>query len=81
MRERSLDQRLDAIEATLQRLERLAEMRTADAVSIQEAAKRLSIHPNTVQRMVRDGRLQSRRIGRRRVVPTAALTNFVRQSR
>lgn len=42
-------------------------------VGYEEAATRLSVSPRTVRRMVSDGRLKARRVGRRRVIAVADL--------
>lgn len=48
------------------------------AVSIVEAARRLSVCSRTVTNLIRTKQLVSRKIGRRRVVPTASLEAFIR---
>jgi excisionase family DNA binding protein len=42
-------------------------------VDARTAAARLSVSDRTVRRMTADGRLQSTRVGRRRLIPVAAL--------
>jgi len=49
------------------------------AVSIREAAQRLSVSPRTVATLVARKELASRRIGRRRVIPVRALEEFLRR--
>jgi excisionase family DNA binding protein len=48
------------------------------SVSFAEAAKLLSVSPNTVRRHAKDGRLRTIRLGRRRVVPFDALRDLIR---
>jgi excisionase family DNA binding protein len=48
------------------------------SVSFAEAAKLLSVSPNTVRRHAKDGRLRTIRLGRRRVVPFDALRELLR---
>jgi excisionase family DNA binding protein len=47
-------------------------------VSVVEAASCLGVSPGTVRRMAADGRLPVFRVGRRVLVPTAALAELVR---
>ena len=49
------------------------------AVSVLEAARRLGISARTVATLVARKELQSRKIGRRRVIPVAALEHFLRR--
>jgi excisionase family DNA binding protein len=51
----------------------------AVAIDILEAAKRLSLSPRTVATLVARGELQSRKIGRRRIIPVTALEAFLRR--
>jgi excisionase family DNA binding protein len=48
-----------------------------NCIDIREVATRLSLSPRTIARLVASGALPSFRIGRRRLVRTEALTNFV----
>lgn len=48
------------------------------SVSFAEAAKLLSVSPNTVRRHAKSGRLRTVRLGRRRVVPFDALRDLIR---
>jgi excisionase family DNA binding protein len=48
------------------------------AVDVVEAAKRLSLSPRTVATLVARGELQSRKVGRRRIIPISALQTFLR---
>jgi len=50
------------------------------AVDIREAARRLSLSPRTVATLVSQGQLQSKKVGRRRIVPVTALEAFVAHS-
>lgn len=47
------------------------------AVSLPEAARRLGVSSRTVASLVANRELASRRIGRRRVIPTQALEDFL----
>ena len=49
------------------------------AVSVPEAARRLGVSPRTVATLVSGKELPSRKIGRRRVIPIAALEAFLRR--
>jgi excisionase family DNA binding protein len=48
------------------------------AVAIPEAARRLGVCPRTIVNLIESGELVSRKIGRRRVIPVAALMPFLR---
>jgi excisionase family DNA binding protein len=48
------------------------------SVSFAEAAKLLSVSPNTVRRHAKNGILRTVRLGRRRVVPFDALRDLIR---
>ncbi|GAB2820584.1 hypothetical protein GCM10022221_18140 [Actinocorallia aurea] len=52
-----------------------------DAVSVtyEGAAARLGVSSRTVRRMVADGRLKPVQVGRRRLIPVAALADLVEQ--
>jgi excisionase family DNA binding protein len=47
------------------------------AVSITEAARRLSISPRTLANLVAHKTIRSRKVGRRRLIPMSALTEFL----
>jgi excisionase family DNA binding protein len=47
------------------------------ALDIREAARRLSLSPRTVAALVSTGELQSRKVGRRRIIPVSALEKFL----
>jgi len=49
------------------------------AVSVTEAARRLSVSPRTIATLVARKELPSRRIGRRRVIPVSALEEFLQR--
>jgi len=49
------------------------------AVSGKEAARRLGVCERTIWNLVRAKELASRKIGRRRVIPVAALESFLRR--
>jgi excisionase family DNA binding protein len=51
------------------------------SVSFAEAAKLLSVSPNTVRRHAKSGILKTVRLGRRRVVPFDALRDLLRGER
>jgi excisionase family DNA binding protein len=46
-------------------------------VSVREAAKRLGLGRDTAYQLVREGRLHSVALGRKRLVPVAELERFV----
>jgi excisionase family DNA binding protein len=48
------------------------------AVGVTEAARRLGLSPRTVATLVSRRQLVSRKVGRRRIIPVAALETFVR---
>jgi excisionase family DNA binding protein len=51
------------------------------AVSIPEAARRLGLSIRTVAMLVSRRELASRKVGRRRIIPVAALEAFVKDPR
>ena len=55
------------------------EMQEQLAVSIPEAARRLGLSIRTVATLVSRCELPSRKVGRRRIIPVAALEAFVRE--
>lgn len=55
------------------------EMDDVLAVNVPEAARRLGVSPRTVATLVACKELPSRKIGRRRVIPVAALEAFLRK--
>jgi excisionase family DNA binding protein len=50
---------------------------TVLAVGVPEAARRLGLSPRTVATLVARHELSSRRVGRRRIIPIAALEAFI----
>ncbi len=54
------------------------EMNNVLAVSLKEAARMLGVCERTVWSLVSAKELPSRKIGRRRVIPVAALDSFIR---
>jgi excisionase family DNA binding protein len=54
------------------------EMQEQLAVSIPEAARRLGLSIRTVATLVARRELRSRKVGRRRIIPVAALESFIR---
>jgi len=50
---------------------------TAELLSVQEAARRLSIGTTTVKRLIATGELRSVTVDRRRLVPVRAISDFV----
>jgi excisionase family DNA binding protein len=49
------------------------------AVGITEAARRLGLSARTIATLVKRGDLESRKIGRRRLIPTSVLAEFIRR--
>jgi len=49
------------------------------AVGITEAARRLGLSARTIATLVKRGDLESRKIGRRRLIPTSVLVEFIRR--
>jgi excisionase family DNA binding protein len=49
------------------------------AISVSEAAVRLSVSARTVWSLIARGEIPTRRIGRRRVIQVAALETFLRR--
>jgi excisionase family DNA binding protein len=49
------------------------------AVGITEAARRLGLSARMVATLVKCGDLESRKIGRRRLIPTSVLAEFIRR--
>lgn len=47
------------------------------ALDVREAARRLSISPRTLALLIARGEIQSRKIGRRRIIPMMALEKFL----
>lgn len=70
---RSLDDRLDAIEAVLQRLERHVAPAERAAFPLKEAAAKLGVSTRTLQRMMDSGAVRAVVVGARRMVPLAEI--------
>jgi excisionase family DNA binding protein len=49
--------------------------------SVREVAELLGVHPQTVRRLIHEGRLESIRVGGRLFVPRAALDELVARQR
>jgi excisionase family DNA binding protein len=49
--------------------------------SVREVANRLGVHPETVRRLIHDGRLEAVRVGRVLRVDAAAVDEFVARQR
>lgn len=49
--------------------------------SIADAAVQLSVSERTADRLIRDGEIESVKIGRRRLIPHDALENYVQRLR
>jgi excisionase family DNA binding protein len=49
------------------------------AVSVEEAARLLGVSPRTIQNLIFNRQLLSRKIGKRTVIPMTALQNFLRK--
>jgi excisionase family DNA binding protein len=47
------------------------------AVSVAEAARRLGLSQRTVATLIAKGEVESRKVGRRRIIPVAALERFL----
>jgi len=54
---------------------------TVLAVGVPEAARRLGLSARTVATLVARRELTSRKVGRRRIIPVAALEGFIRRNR
>ena len=51
----------------------------AIALRVDEACKAVSIGKSNFYRMVREGKIETRLVGRRRLVPVAALRRFIEE--
>jgi excisionase family DNA binding protein len=51
------------------------------AIDIREAARRLSLSPRTIATLISNQELPSRKVGRRRIIPVAALEAFIGNDR
>lgn len=52
-----------------------------ELVSVREVARRLGVHPETIRRLIHDGRLDAVRIGRVLRVEASALESFLERQR
>lgn len=55
----------------------MSNVETPTMHALDELAERFSVHPKTLSRYVRQGRLKAVKIGRRRLVSDAELTRFL----
>lgn len=49
------------------------------AVGITEATRRLGLSARTIATLIKRGDLESRKVGRRRLIPTSVLADFIRR--
>jgi excisionase family DNA binding protein len=52
-----------------------------ELVSVREVARRLGVHPETIRRLIHDGRLEAVRIGRVLRVESSELERFLARQR
>jgi excisionase family DNA binding protein len=52
-----------------------------ELVSVREVARRLGVHPETIRRLIHDGRLEAVRIGRVLRVESSELESFLDRQR
>jgi excisionase family DNA binding protein len=52
-----------------------------ELVSVREVARRLGVHPETIRRLIHDGRLEAIRIGRVLRVESSELERFLARQR
>lgn len=52
-----------------------------ELVSVREVARRLGVHPETIRRLIHDGRLEAVRIGRVLRVDSSELESFLARQR
>jgi excisionase family DNA binding protein len=45
--------------------------------SIEEAARLLKVHPDTIRRMIKRGEMQSRKVGRQYRIPRSEIEKFL----
>jgi excisionase family DNA binding protein len=50
-------------------------------ISVREVARQLGVHPETIRRLIHDGRLDAVRVGRVLRVPREAVEAFLAQQR
>jgi excisionase family DNA binding protein len=58
-----------------------AEQNDLSLYSVREVADRLGVHPETIRRLIHDGRLEAVRVGRALRVAPAALEGFLERQR
>lgn len=49
--------------------------------SVPDAAEQLSISPRVLERLIKDGEVESVKLGRRRLVPAEALADYIERLR
>lgn len=49
--------------------------------AIPDAAEKLSVSPRVLERLIHDGEVETVKIGRRRLVPDEALTDYIERLR
>lgn len=54
---------------------------SGELVSVREVARRLGVHPETIRRLIHDGRLEAVRIGRVLRVESSELERFLARQR
>jgi excisionase family DNA binding protein len=62
-------------------VERVLEVDTTSLYSVREVADQLGVHPETVRRLIHDGRLDAVRVGRVLRVDGQAFAGFVARQR
>jgi excisionase family DNA binding protein len=67
--------------ANLCHVDRVLEVDTKSLYSVRQVADRLGVHPETVRRLIHDGRLEAVRVGRVLRVDGLAFAAFVARQR
>ena len=62
-------------------VDRVLEVDTTSLYSVRQVADRLGVHPETVRRLIHDGRLEAVRVGRVLRVDGQAFAGFVARQR
>ncbi|MDX6452731.1 MAG: Helix-turn-helix domain [Gaiellaceae bacterium] len=62
-------------------VERVLDVDTTSLYSVRQVADRLGVHPETVRRLIHDGRLEAVRVGRVLRVDGLAFAGFVARQR
>jgi excisionase family DNA binding protein len=70
-----------ALRADLCHVERVLDVDTTSLYSVRQVADRLGVHPETVRRLIHDGRLEAVRVGRVLRVDGLAFAGFVARQR